>query len=217
MAKKSIPNETTDRLFSYIRALMCLRKEGIETVSSSRLAAICHVSPAIVRKDFSYFGGFGTRGVGYDVRNLIGNIRKILGFDKGVKIALVGVGNIGKALLSHSSFQLEGFQIAMAFDNDPAKIGVEIGSVTVEDMTHLESRVASEGIGLAIVAVPDTAAARIAQLLAAGGVRSILSFVPCELAMPDNVKVTCVDLSMEMARLVYYSYSHEEAGSGQAV
>ena len=202
---KSIPNETIGRLFPYFRALLCLVKQGVETVSSSRLAEVCHINPSNIRKDFSYFGELGKRGVGYNVNDLTRTIRDILNLDPAKKVALVGVGNIGKALLSYSNFKSEGFTIVMAFDNDPKKIGRKISKITIEDMSNLEDRIQSENIQLGILAIPEESTPVIARRLAKVGVNAILSFAPCQLAMPDNIKVTCVDLSTEMARLVYYS------------
>ncbi len=205
MMNKSIPNETIGRLFQYFRALMCLLKEGTSTVSSFQLADLCQFNPSIIRKDFSYFGEFGKRGVGYDVCDLTDRIRNILGLVPLKKVALIGVGNIGKALLLYPNFELEGFQIVMAFDNEKTKIGRKINGVTIEDITGLEKRLKSQNIQLCILAVPESMAPVIARRLAKVGVKAILSFSPCQLAMPDNIKVTCVDLSTEMARLVYYS------------
>jgi redox-sensing transcriptional repressor len=205
MQIKSIPNETIGRLFPYLRALMCLSKEGAETVSSYRLAELCHLNPSIIRKDLSYFGELGKRGVGYNVNDLIDDIRNILGLVPVKRVALVGAGNIGKALLSYSNFELEGFKIVMAFDNQSGMIGRKINQVTVEDVTKLEDRIQSENIQLAILAVPEEAVSGIARRLAGAGVNAILSFAPCQPAMPDDVNVTCVDLSTEMARLIYYS------------
>ena len=202
---KSIPNETIGRLFPYFRALVCLDKEGSETVSSYRLAEVCNINPSIIRKDFSYFGDFGTRGVGYDVKDLMQKIRSILNLDPAKKVALIGVGNIGKALLSYSNFESEGIRIVMAFDNNSKKIGRKIKKVVIEDITTLEERVKSERIQLCILAIPESVTPVIARRLAKVGVKAILSFAPCQLAMPKNVNVTCVDLSTEMARLVFYS------------
>lgn len=202
---RSIPHETIGRLFPYFRALTCLSKEGIQTVSSSRLAEVCHIKAAIIRKDFSYFGEFGTRGVGYSVSELTQKIRGILNLNPPKKVALIGVGNIGKALLLYSNFEYEGFKIVMAFDNHPDKIGLQVNNITIENIANLESRIKSENIQLAILAVPEQIAPALADRLAKAGINAILSFAPCQLAMPDNIKVTCVDLSTEMARLVYYS------------
>lgn len=205
MKNKPIPNETIGRLFPYYRALVCLSKEGVEIVSSYQLAEVCNINHSIIRKDFSYFGEFGTRGVGYNVTVLMQKIRSILKLDPVRKVALVGVGNIGKALLSYSDFESEGFKIIMAFDNHPNKIGQKIHRVTIEDIASLEKRINSEEISVVILAVPESEAPGMARRLVKGGVKSILSFAPCQLAMPNNVKVTCVDLSTEMARLVFYS------------
>lgn len=185
---------------------MCLLNEGTETVVSRDLAELVHVNPAVVRKDLSYLGSVGTRGVGYNVKELIASIRSMLRFDDDVRVAVVGVGNIGKALLEQSRFEFEGFRIVMAFDSSPEVVGRRIGKVVVEDAGNLEERIQSEAIHLAILAVPESSAPAVAKRLGNAGIRCILSFAPCELAMPDNVKVTCVDLSVTMARLVYHSY-----------
>jgi redox-sensing transcriptional repressor len=212
---RQIPKETIDRLFIYFRGLMCLMREGKDTTSSSELADVCHVNASVVRKDLSYFGRLGTRGVGYKVEDLVRNIRRALRFDDSTGVAVVGIGNIGTALLEHSTFELEGFQIIAAFDSDPDKIGRTVGSIIVEDMADVEKRVKEERIELAILAVPEPSAAEVARRLGDAGVKSILSFAPCELTMPDNVNVTCVDLSVAMARLVYHSYFERENGSSE--
>ncbi len=212
---RQIPKETIDRLFIYFRGLMCLKKEGKDTTSSSELADVCHVNASAVRKDLSYFGRLGTRGVGYKVDELVTSIRKALRFDDATGVAVIGVGNIGTALLEHSTFELEGFHIVAAFDSDPEKIGRTVGGITVEDMADIEERVKEEGIELVILAVPEPSAAEVARRLGDAGVKSILSFAPCELTMPDNVNVTCVDLSVAMARLVYHSYFEKENGSDE--
>ena len=127
MKYKTIPKETIGRLFTYFRALVCLSREGNKTVSSYKLAEICQLKPSIIRKDFSYFGELGKRGVGYDVENLLQMIRNELKLDPAIKIALVGVGNIGRALLSYSGFKADGFSFVAAFDNHSKKIGKKVG------------------------------------------------------------------------------------------
>jgi redox-sensing transcriptional repressor len=200
-----------------MRGLTCLHRQGTATVSSKRLAEICRVNAAAVRKDLSYFGGFGTRGVGYDVEALMGNLRRILRYDQITEVALVGVGNIGRALLTHTDFEIEGFNIVVAFDNDPKKIGTTVGAATVEDMATVTDRVRELGLDLVILAVPDSVAPEIANTLADAGVGSILSFSPCDLFMPHSIEVTCIDLSMEMARLLYHSrHRTAEEGAAQA-
>ncbi len=204
MRARPIPEQTVRRLFGYLRGLLCLANEGTEMVSSHKLAEVCQVTPSTIRKDFSYFGEFGKRGVGYDVNRLAQEIRSILKLDKVMKAALVGVGNIGKALLMYPGFRGQGLEIGMAFDSARDKIGQEIGGVTVEDVSGLEERIQAEGITLSIVAVPVADAPQVARRLAKAGVKAILSFAPCPLNMPDDVRVACVDLATEMARLVYY-------------
>ncbi|KPK45416.1 MAG: hypothetical protein AMJ77_07225 [Dehalococcoidia bacterium SM23_28_2] len=204
MVQRRIPTETVGRLLTYLRVLLCLAEQGVDTVSSRDLGNSCDVNPCVIRKDLSYFGGFGKRGVGYDVRGLIGEIRAILNLNRVMKAALVGVGNVGRALLANPQFEGEGFKIAVAFDRDPDKIGREVNDVVVEDVAMLERRIREEGIRLAIVAVGVSEAPEIARRLADAGVKGILSFAPCPLNMPEGVKVTCVDLPTEMARLVYY-------------
>ncbi|MCD6415280.1 MAG: redox-sensing transcriptional repressor Rex [Planctomycetes bacterium] len=204
MPKDLIPDETAGRLFSYLRALLCQAREGVQTVSSQDLAKACVLKPSMVRKDFSYFGEFGTRGVGYNVDELIGVIRGILHLDAPIKAALVGVGNIGRALLAYRGFSEEGFHIAAAFDRDSRKIGKAVKGVMVEDIANLQPRIKEEGIRLGIIAVEVSEAPKVARRMADAGVKALLSFAPCNLNMPDTVKVTCVDLAMELARLVYY-------------
>ncbi len=199
-----IPDQTVGRLFAYLRALLCLAEEGAETVSSERLGNTCQVKPSAVRKDLSYFGAFGKRGVGYDVKGLTEEIRSILNLEMVMKAALVGVGNIGKAVLAYRGFKAEGFEIALAFDSDPAKVGQTIDGLVIEDVSGLQQRIRDEDIKLAIVAVPVSEAPEVAHRLAGAGIKAILSFAPCPLNMPKDVKVTCVDLATEMARLIYY-------------
>lgn len=205
MITKRVPSETIGRLFRYFRSLSCLLRKGEEIVSSKTLAEVCHIKPATVRKDLSYFGEFGTRGVGYDAASLINKIKKIIKLDKKINVALVGIGNIGRALLKHSTFELEGFKIVMAFDNSPSKIGDTVGNVMIEDAANIRERIESSGIHLVILAVPDYATSKVAKVLQLAGAKSILSFSPCGLSMPADIQVTCIDLSVEMARLVYNS------------
>jgi len=215
MDRQPIPKETIDRLFGYLRPLMCLRRDGKETISSKDLARLCRVAPTMLRKDFSYVGRLGTRGVGYNVDEIIRGIRRKLRFDEETRVALVGVGNIGRALLEQSRFELEGFRIVLAFDSNPEKIGTRIGKVVIDDVSRMEEKLGPESIHVAILAVPEVSAPAVAERLAASGVKSILSFAPCETAMPANVKVTCVDLSLTMARLVYRSCVQDEARASE--
>ena len=201
---RPVPDETISRLLCYLRALLCLAEEGVQVVSSQKLAEACRLKPSMVRKDLSYFGEYGTRGVGYAVNPLVDEIRGILKLDKTMNAALVGVGNIGRALLLYPGFAKEGFRIALAFDNDPERIGERVNDVSIEDIAGMEERIEAAGIRLALVAVPVAEAPQVARRLASAGVSAILSFAPCHLNMPEDVTVTCVDLAGELARLVYY-------------
>jgi len=207
---RQIPLETADRLVTYLRPLLCLQGEGTTTVSSKKIAEMCRVKSAVVRKDFSYLGSLGTRGVGYLVEDLIAAIKRELRLDDGIALVVVGVGNIGRALLEQPRLSFEGFRIVAAFDNDPEKIGKTFGDTVVEDVAGLEERISSEKIELAILTVPEATAPKMARKLGEAGVRSILSFAPCRIAMPQDVDVTCMDLSVLMAQLVYHSYRGEE-------
>ena len=198
----SIPEETSGRLFLYLRQLRYLQKKGTDIVSSQGLAEACHVKSPTVRKDLSYFGEFGVRGVGYEVDGLINEIRSILSLDQTVRVALVGVGNLGKALLGFPGLEDEGFKIVAAFDADEHKIGQKINGVTVEDASRMAERIEAEDIRVAIMAVPASEAPAVAQQLAEASVNAVLSFAPCELDMPEGIRVFCVDLASEMARLV---------------
>ena len=208
--KDPIPKETISRLFTYFRSLLCFSKLGKKNVSSYEISKLCNINPAIIRKDFSYFGDFGTKGVGYDVDNLIDEIRGILKLTPASKVALVGVGNIGKALLTYPNFESEGFKIFMAFDNDKKKIGKKVYGITVEDMENLEKRIKEKKIKIGILAVPESMAYEIAKRMIAAGVKAILSFAPCQLVMTEKIEVTCIDLSTELSKLAYYSYKNLE-------
>ena len=204
MRLKHPPDATIGRLLAYLRTLLCLQEEGVGTVSSQRLAQLCHVKSSMVRKDFSYFGEFGTPGVGYSVQGMIQQLRKILNLDKALKAALVGVGNVGRALLLYPGFRDEGLEIVAAFDNDPEKVGQRVNDIVVEHVDHLQQRVKEKGIRLGILAAPVSEAVQVAEQMGQAGLKAILSFAPCQLNMPKGVRVHCVDLAMEMARLVYH-------------
>jgi len=198
-----IPNETIRRLPIYLRGLAMLAQQGERSVSSGKLADFVSVPPFQIRKDFSYFGDFGTRGVGYDIANLSRQIKKILNLEPGHKAALVGVGNLGSAVLAYSGFRIYGFEVEAAFDNDPAKIGKKIGRVSVEDISKINT-LARRGIMMAIIAVPEQTAQQVADSLVAAGVKGILNFSPKRITVPKKVKVITIDFATDLARLPYY-------------
>ncbi|MBN2281631.1 MAG: redox-sensing transcriptional repressor Rex [Candidatus Marinimicrobia bacterium] len=205
MRFKTIPDETISRLFPYMRALVCLNEKGAEIVSSNRLSKICMINSAIIRKDFSYFGEFGKRGVGYNVPELLAKIRKILKLEEYKKVALIGTGNIGRAILSYNYFPSEGFKIVLAFDKDVNKIGSEINGIRINDIQNAQRMILDQNVEICIVATPVDETSKVINMLSEFGIDAFLSFSPCRLNLPDNVKVTCMDLSTELAKLAYYS------------
>jgi redox-sensing transcriptional repressor len=198
-----IPDETVRRLPIYLRGLLFSGEQGKESISSQDLADFIGVNSWQIRKDFSYFGGFGTRGVGYDIEKLIKQIKKILKLDVVRKAALVGVGNLGSAVLAYPGFKIYGFDIAAAFDSDPKKIGRKVNNITIENISKVGT-LRRRKIELAVIAVPREAAQRMADELVKAGVRGILNFSPCYITVPRRVKVTTIDIAMDLARLPYY-------------
>ncbi len=203
MRYHKIPDETIKRLPRYMRALLLLIKEGRETVSSGKFAELLRANPPQIRKDLSYFGAFGTPGVGYDTKRLFGQIQAILGLDSTPKAALVGLGNLGTALLKYPGFKAYGMHITAIFDSNPEKIGETVGDIKVENVLEL-STLKGRNMSLGIITVPAPAAQEIADQLIAAGVNGILNFAPYYLKVPEHVKVITIDIAMELARLTYY-------------
>lgn len=204
MKLKRIPDETVRRLPVYLRGLMFLQEEGLERISSSRLGDFVGVHSWQIRKDFSYFGDFGVRGVGYEIKKLLSEIKGILKLDTIQKAALVGTGNLGTAILSYPGFEIYGFQVDVAFDNNPKKIGKKIKKVEVLDISNLDI-LKKMNIKLGIIAVPRNAAQEIADALVKAGVTGILNFSPCYITVPKKVKVMTIDIAGYLARMPYYS------------
>jgi redox-sensing transcriptional repressor len=203
MRYHKIPDETIRRLPLYLRGLQYLLDEGRQNISSTGLADFLHASAAQIRKDFSYFGDFGTRGVGYNVETLIKQIRNILKLSDTSGAALIGAGNLGTALLTYPGFKTYGFEITAVFDSSPNKIGKRIGKAKVEDIVRIDE-LKKRGIKLAIIAVPAEAAQEVANKIVATGVNGILNFAPRFLSVPKKVKVITIDIAMELGRLPYY-------------
>jgi redox-sensing transcriptional repressor len=198
-----IPNETVRRLPIYLRGLALLSQQGLTSVSSGKLADFVNVNHWQIRKDFSYFGDFGKRGVGYNIETLARQIKKILNIDAVHKAVLVGVGNLGSALLAYPGFKMYGFEITAAFDNNPARIGKKINDVTVEDISKLDA-LTKRHVNLAIIAVPERAAQDVADALVKAGIKGILNFAPRRINVPKKIKVITIDIATDLARLPYY-------------
>jgi redox-sensing transcriptional repressor len=203
MRYRKIPNETVRRLPVYLRALYILGEQGKKGTSSTELAAMVAVNAWQVRKDFSYFGAFGKRGSGYEINSLKKKIAKILRLDTGRKVALIGVGNLGSALLAYGGFEVYGFNIVSAYDCDPKKVGKKLYNIGVEDVAKLKN-LKKDSIEIAIIAVPGAAAQDIADKLVKAGVKGILNFSPRHIQVPKRIKVITIDIAMDLARLPYY-------------
>ncbi|MFH0771982.1 MAG: redox-sensing transcriptional repressor Rex [Candidatus Omnitrophota bacterium] len=205
-----IPQETASRLSLYLRSLMMLERKKIAVASSEDITRFLNVSPVQLRKDLSYFGGFGKRGVGYEVKVLIKEIEKILGTDVIWNIALVGVGKLGSALLGYSGFPEFNLKIVIAFDNDAGKAGKSKQGVKIENMKEMESSIKAQNIKIAILSVPAETAQSVGEKLADCGIKAILNFAPINLILPKDVFVSNVDMASELETLLYKLKSEKD-------
>jgi len=198
-----IPEATIIRLSIYSRQLLYLKETGVETVSSEEIAESVGVSSAQVRKDLAYFGEFGTRGVGYRVDELLGQITKILGLDQKWNIAIVGAGKLGSALALYQGFRERGFSIQAVLDTDPDKLGMDLGGIIVEPLEALADRIKDCQVNIGIVTVPAEAAQKVTDLLVGSGVPAILNFSPRVLKVPPQTILRNVDLSVNLKVLSF--------------
>ncbi|WP_456409137.1 redox-sensing transcriptional repressor Rex [Caldithrix abyssi] len=201
---KKISDSTISRLSTYYRTLSHLIDQGIETVSSEQIAEINNITSAQVRKDLSFFGSFGKRGLGYNTRDLRDQIANILGLSKKWNVALVGVGNIGRALIDYAEFKKQGFHIKALFDNDPKKVGQEIGGLKIHHMDSVCNVVKEEKIEIAIIAVPAKVAQSVVDSLVKCGVKAFLNFAPITIKAPGDVMVKNENMSIELEALSYF-------------
>jgi redox-sensing transcriptional repressor len=205
MKPVKIPEKTITRLSIYLRCLEELETGGVTSVSSKQLAERFGLNSAQVRKDLAYFGQFGVRGLGYYIAELKHNLERILGLKQDWEVALVGVGNLGSALIAYKGFQARGFRISLVFDGDPAKVGNQIEGVMVTDVAKLVPTLRKRKVKIAMLAVPATEAQSVANLLVDSGVTAILNFAPIQLVVPEGVKVQNVDLSVLLKTLSYHT------------
>jgi redox-sensing transcriptional repressor len=199
----SVPKAVISRLSLYLRELQRLLREGHETTSSTRLGKMLGFTDAQVRKDLAYFGQFGYPGIGYRCDELIREIRQILGTDRSWPVVLVGMGNLGRALLGYKGFQAQGFRIAAAFDVDPAKVGTQVEGIQLYHLDSLTDIVRNDGVRLAIIAVPAVYAQGVADRLLAAGIDGILNFAPVTISLPEGVSQVGVDLAIELEQLSF--------------
>ena len=204
MRERAIPEATVARLPLYLRSLVDMTERGTHTVSSESLAFAAGVNSAKVRKDLSYLGSYGTRGVGYDVEYLIYQISRELGLTQDWNVMIVGVGNLGHALANYKGFSARGFRVVALVDADERKIGEGVGDLAIEDFEDLERIAKERQVSIGIIATPAPAAQEAADRLAAAGVKSILNFAPAVIQVPDDVSLRKVDLSIELQILSFY-------------
>ena len=201
---KKISDSTISRLSTYFRTLSSLIEKNVETVSSDEIADINSITSAQVRKDLSFFGTFGKRGLGYNTQDLKDEIASILGLKKQWKIALAGVGNIGKALINFNEFKTQGFHFTALFDSDPKKIGTTISSLTVHSIDDVCSVIKTNEIEIVIITVPTKMAQEVIDTFVQCGVRAFLNFAQVTIKVPDNVLVKNENMSIELEALSYY-------------
>lgn len=198
-----IPRATIERLAVYLQVLENLQRDGTEVISSGPLAKACDVNASQIRKDLTYFGEFGVRGVGYNVQELIKSISKSLGIDREWNCVLIGVGNMGRALLGHREFKKRGFNIVGAFDCDPFKIGEEFAGKEVVCTRRLKERVADTDVRIGIITTPPERAQRAANHLVEAGIKGILNYAPARIFVPEDVFVEYVDFSHHLYSLAF--------------
>ena len=200
---KDVPKAVVTRLSLYLRELQHLVRTGKATVSSHQLGQLLGFSDAQVRKDLTYFGHFGHPGVGYRCEELASAIRRILGTDRVWTVGLVGVGNLGRALLGYRGFAAKGFRIVAAFDADPRKTNTAVDGVQVYGLDRLREVVEQQQIQLAMLTVPAAAAQGVADMVAAAGVTGIVNFAPVTLSLPEEVSLVGVDLATELEQISF--------------
>jgi redox-sensing transcriptional repressor len=204
MTKRPIPEATVGRLPVYLRSLVEMAEGGRATVSSEALAGAAGVNSAKVRKDLSYLGSYGTRGVGYDVAYLIHQVRRELGLTQDWPVLIAGIGNLGQALANYRGFTERGFRVAGLVDSDPEKAGERVGDLEVRPVEEMPELVREHGVVIGIICTPGAGAQEVADRMAAAGVRSILNFAPVLITGPPEVSLRKVDLSVELQILAFY-------------
>jgi len=200
---RKVAESTIRRLSLYLRFLEEFEGQGVETVSSGALASRGGTTSAQVRKDLSFFGSFGKRGLGYPVPELADRLREILGLKQRYQVGMIGAGKIGSALVQYRGFKQRGFDIVAIFDSDPAKIGKQWNGLTIQDIATLEAEFARRPLGMAVLVTPAEAAQPVTDRLVALGVKAVLNFAPVQLVVPDDVVVKTVNLALELETLSY--------------
>lgn len=200
---RKIAESTVRRLSLYLRFLEDFEEQGMETVSSEELASRGGTTSAQVRKDLSFFGSFGKRGLGYSVAELVRRLREILGLGKTYRVAMIGAGKIGSALVQYRGFKQRGFEIVAIFDADTGKVGRHWNGLAVKDVKELEPELRKQAVDIAVIVTPADAAQAVADKVVSLGVKAILNFAPIQLIVPDDVVVKTVNLALELETLSY--------------
>lgn len=214
---KKISEAVVRRLPVYLQVLNDLQKRDIQTVSSQDLGNKLDLNPAQIRKDLAYFGEFGRKGIGYDVSYLIEKIRQILKLDQPLSVALVGAGNLGRALCNYNTYLKDNMKIMAVFDAHPSVVGSQINSLTVQAMEDLKGKVEEQNIVIGIITVPAAEAQNVADRFVDAGVKAILNFAPTILRVPDHIRIHYADFTRELLSLAYYLETNEEEDDEPAV
>ena len=214
MNKPDVPDEVINRLYIYARCLEGFCEEGRDSFSSEDIANRLNIKPTLVRKDFSYIGTMGKRGVGYNTEDVLKEIKQIAFPSKEIKVALIGVGKLGSALLNFYGFKTQGFKIALAFDKDKRKIGSKIGEIKIDDINNFKKKVKKESIKIAIIAVPSEEVVNVIKEIKNSAIEAVLNFTPSYFSslndFSDDFIIRNIDLSSELARLSYYLFEKEK-------
>jgi redox-sensing transcriptional repressor len=200
---KRIADSTVRRLSAYLRFLEDFESRGLSTISSDELANRGGTTSAQVRKDLSFFGSFGKRGLGYSVPELAGRLREILGLERQWKVIIIGAGKIGAALAQYRGFRQRGFSILAAYDSSPEKVGRSLEGIPVRDIAHLDRDVAREAPDIAVVTVPSDDAQAVVDRVVRAGIKAILNFAPTQIQVPGDVTVKTVNMAMELESLSF--------------
>jgi redox-sensing transcriptional repressor len=200
-----IPAPTIERLARYSRPLEALLEDGTLVISSERLADLCGVNPALVRKDLAYFGEFGVRGVGYEVRDLLTEIKKILATDREWLLCIVGMGNLGRAVVENENFRRRGYRFVAAFDSDHKKVGEHLPcGLTIQPIERIKVLIPELGIEIGVITTPPNEAQRASDLIMDAGAKAIVNFAPIQLRAPECCVVENVDFTMNLENLAYH-------------
>ncbi len=204
MSKRNVPDIVIARLPVYLRALTRMSQQGRQVTSSQELGERLGISAAQIRKDLSQFGEFGKQGTGYNIDTLMKSIQEILHVDRVWEVAVIGAGDVGRALAHYGGFHQRGFRIAKIFDNDPQKIGQELAEFTILDIKDMVEEIQKDGIQMAMVSVPAEYAQAVVDQLVKAGIKAILNYAPVNLTVPHDVRVQYIDPAVHLQNMTYY-------------